>query len=45
MKNSKFEALNPKQIQNPNFQNYKRFGHLSLERLDVFRISIFGFEI
>lgn len=45
MKNPKFKILNPKQCLNSNFQNNKRFGHLSFEHLDLFRISILEFRV
>jgi hypothetical protein len=54
-KNPKYEALNPKQIQNTNApmfktmltktKKYKNFGHWNLENLILFRISILGFGI
>ncbi len=43
--NSKHEARNPKQIQNPNVQNSKRFGHWNFKFWSLFRISNFEFRI
>jgi len=41
--NPKSEARNPKQIQNPNDQNYKRFEHLKIKKLEF--VSYFEFRI
>ena len=43
--NSKHEARNPKQIQNPNVQNSKRFGHWNFDFWSLFRISNFDIRI
>lgn len=43
--NSKSESLNPKQIQNPNDQNSKRFENLSFEHSDLVRNSDLEFRI
>jgi len=54
MLNSKFEYRNPKQIQNPNYQNSKRFlsgckrfyfENSDFEHLILFRISDFVLRI
>ncbi|MDO8751934.1 MAG: aminotransferase class V-fold PLP-dependent enzyme, partial [Candidatus Wolfebacteria bacterium] len=44
-RNPKSEILNPKQIQNPNNQNSKRFEHLNLENSNLFRVSNLEFRI
>ena len=43
--NSKFEALNSKQIPMTKIQNYKQFGTFGFGILKLFRISDFGFRI
>ena len=43
--NPKSETLNPKQYQNPNFQNPKRFKFFGFKILDLFRISNLEFRI
>jgi glutamate racemase len=43
--NPKSEARNPKQIQNPNDQNSKRFENLDFSNSDLSRISNFEFRI
>ncbi|OGH39623.1 MAG: hypothetical protein A3B41_01735 [Candidatus Levybacteria bacterium RIFCSPLOWO2_01_FULL_37_26] len=45
IKNSKSEAPNPKQYQNSNDKNTKRFEHLDLGNSNLFRVSNFGFWI
>jgi len=43
--NPKSKTLNPKQIQNHEIQNSKRFENLNFENLRLFRISNLGFRI